>query len=291
MNTCLVKEFGYSSRRIVFYLVAFLIAINSVYSQSAVMIIPSASPSNSTLLSDYYSGRQTGLSVLLRNTDARQAFVQGYLRITIEGQGVKLQTGSYAIFPSIDLMEGSTVNISPADLAVYFKPQYLQGSIGFGMNQPNIFPEGFYQFCFELLEKNTNRLIGSMQCVQANLSHSEPVDLILPEDGQAILFSDLNNIKFQWKANHANALNSEYNFSLVELDISDKVSETNFARAKLIYTLKLKEEKIIYGEGPPSLQSGKKYAWRVQTFAKSAEGEKEPFKNDGYSDIYWFLIK
>jgi hypothetical protein len=146
-----------------------------VYSQQ-VQIIPSAGSLNSTLLSDYYTGKQTGVSVLLRNLDTRQPLVQGYFRITIEGQGVKLQTGSYAIFPSIDILGGSTVNVSSSDLAVYFKPEYLQGSIGFGVNQPNVFPEGFYQFCFEFLEKNTGRLIGSMQCVSANLFTEEKKD-------------------------------------------------------------------------------------------------------------------
>jgi hypothetical protein len=256
-----------------------------------VLIIPSASPANSTLLSDYYSGRQTGLSVLLRNTDVSQPLVQGYLRITIEGQGVKLQTGSYAIFPSIDLMEGSTLNIGPSELAVYFKPQSLQGSIGFGVNQANVFPEGFYQFCFEFLEKNTSRLIGTMQCVQANLSFSEPVDLSLPEEGQTILFSDPNKIKFQWKARHINVLNSTYVFSLVELDTGDKVSESSFVKATPIYTVKLKEEKLLYGTEQPVLQRGKKYAWRVQAFAVNETGEKEPFKNEGYSDIHWFQVK
>ena len=279
------------ARIIVLCIGAFFSVQTSVYSQNTVLIIPSVGASNSTLLSDYYTGRQTGLSVLLRNADARQPLVQGYLRITIEGQGVKLQTGSYAIFPSIDLMEGSTVNIPPSELAVYFKPQSLQGSIGFGVNQPNVFPEGFYQFCFEFLEKNTNRLIGSMQCVQANLSYSDPVDLNLPEDKQAIFFSDTNKIKFQWKANHTNLLNSEYSFSLVEFELSDKVSETSFAKAKPVYTTKLKEEKLIYGVEQPLLEKGKKYAWRVQTIALNDTGEKEPFKNDGYSEIHWFQVK
>ncbi|MDB5258532.1 MAG: Fibronectin type domain protein [Chitinophagaceae bacterium] len=265
--------------------------VYSSNAQTTVLIIPSASPSNSTLLSDYYSGRQTGLSVLLRNTDPNQPLVQGYLRITIEGQGVKLQTGSYAIFPSVDLMEGSTVNLGPSELAMYFKPQSLQGSIGFGVNQPNVFPEGFYQFCFEFLEKNTSRLVGTMQCVQANLSYSEPVDLRLPEDGQTILFSDLNKLRFQWKASHINVLNSDYSFLLVELDPNDKVSETSFAKAKPIYTLKLKEEKLLYGIEQPLLEKEKKYAWRVQTVAVNETGEKEPFKNDGFSEIYWFQVK
>jgi len=291
MSIYLAIEFRYRAIRMVFYIGVFFSAITPVYPQHTVMIIPSASPSNSTLLSDYYSGRQTGLSVLLRNTDTRQPMVQGYLRVTIEGQGVKLQTGSYAIFPSIDLMEGSTVNIGPSELAVYFKPQSLQGSIGFGVNQPNVFPEGFYQFCFEFLDKNTSRLLGSMQCVQANLSYSEPVDLNLPEDRQTILFSDVDKIRFQWKANHTNVSNSEYLFSLVEFDVSDKISETSFSKARPIYSVKLKEEKLLYGTEKPLLQRGKKYAWRVQTVAQNEGREREPFKNEGYSEIYWFQLK
>ncbi|MDF2454163.1 MAG: Fibronectin type domain protein [Cytophagaceae bacterium] len=254
-----------------------------------VMIIASAGPSNSTLLSDYYNGKQTGLSLLLRN-DSRQPLVQGYLRINIEGQGVKLQTGSYAIFPSIDIMEGSTVNLGPQELAVYFKPQYLQGSIGFGVNQPNVFPEGFYQFCFEFLEKNTNRVIGSLECVQANLAYSEPVDLILPEQGKTIAFSSAQSLTFQWNPRHVNIENSEYIVTLVELNTSDKVTESAFAKAKQVYIAKMNEVKFVYNRDKPALLKGKKYAWRVQASAATSNAEKEPMNHEGYSEIHWFLL-
>lgn len=250
----------------------------------------SASANNSTLLSDYYSGTQTGLSLLLRN-DSRQPLVQGYLRISIEGQGVKLQTGSYAIFPSIDIMEGSTVNLGPSELAIYFRPQYLQGSIGFGVNQPNVFPEGFYQFCFEFLEKNTNRVIGSMQCVQANLSFSEPVDLVFPEQGKKIILSTPQSLKFQWNPQHQNIQHSDYLFMLVELGPTDKVNETTFAKAKHVYTSKMKEVNFLYEEDMPTLIRGKKYAWRIQVTAVTSSREKEPIKDDGYSEIHWFLLE
>ena len=256
-----------------------------------VQIMPAASPSNSTLLSDYYSGKQNGLSILLRSVDTRQPLVQGYFRISIEGQGVKLQTGSYAIFPSIDILEASTVNIGPSELAVYFKPQYLQGSVGFGIHQPNVFPEGFYSFCFEFLEKNTSRVIGSMQCVQANLSYSEPVDLILPGNDRPIVYSDPSRIKFQWKPQHTNVSNSEYIFSLVEFDVNDKVTEHTFAAAQPIYAVKMKEEKLMYGNEQPKLLKGKKYAWRVQVAAVNEIQEQEPFKNGGYSEIYTFELQ
>lgn len=280
------------TRRIAYWLIAIVYCFAFISNaQNSIQIIPSANPSNSVLLSDYSSGKQTSLSVLLRNIDASQPFLQGYLRITIEGQGVKLQTGSYGIFPTIDLMEGNTVNIGPSDLAIYFKPQYLQGSTGFGTNQPNVFPEGFYQFCFELLEKNSSRIIGSMQCVQANLSMSEPVDLRLPENNHAILLADASTIKFQWEPQHVNVASSEYIFSLVELEDNAKVSENSFAKAKSIYTVKLREEKLLYGIEQPALLQGKKYAWRVQTSAVNERGEKEPLKNEGYSEIYSFQVK
>jgi hypothetical protein len=286
-----MSVYSFKKKRVRLIICIALYFIGYANAQNSVQIIPSASPSNGTLLSDYYTAKQTGLSVLLRNTDANQPLVQGYLRITIEGQGVKLQTGAYAIFPSIDLMEGNTVNIGPSELAIYFKPQNLQGSIGFGVNQPNIFPEGFYQFCFELLEKNTSRLIGSMQCVQANLSYSEPVELSLPENGRTIMVKDPFTLLFQWKAQHMNMSNSDYIFSLIELDANDKVTEASFVKTKPIYSVKLKEDKFIYGTEQPLLLEGKKYAWRVQVVAVNELLEKEPFKNEGYSDISWFQLK
>lgn len=263
----------------------------SAFSQNVVQVTPYVTASNSTLLSDYYHARQNSFSVMLRNVDYNKPMVQVYLRITIEGQGVKLKNGSYAIFPAVDLMQGNLVNLGPSELAVYFKPENLQGSIGFGVNQPNVFPEGFYEICIEVLEKNTNRILGNAECVQANFMFSEPVELSLPENRKSISLTTPQNIKFQWSPKHRNVINSTYTFTLVEMEVDEKVTPSTFAKSKMVHTTRLEETKLLYDEHLPALLKGKKYAWKVQTTASTDTGEQEPFQNEGNSDVYSFVLK
>lgn len=258
------------------------------FSQSPVQVIPSVLPPYSTLLSEYYSGDQTRLSVTLLNTDAAEPFLQGYLRISIEGQGVKLQSVPFGNYPTIDLMTGAPVTVSQSDLAPYFSPQHLQGN---GAGNQNRLPEGYYQFCFEVLEKNTGRLIGSKQCAQAYLTLSDPAFLVLPEKGKVISYTNPFNLLFQWTPRHINILNSEYEFTLVEIWDEAIAPEAAFYTAKPIYTTTTNTSNLFYGPGEPQLIMGKKYAWRVRTKVTTSSNELEPFKNDGYSEIFWFKLQ
>jgi hypothetical protein len=164
--------------KIISLTVALVFHFCCAYSQSIVTVIPTVKPPYSTLLSEYYSGDQERLSVMLINTDASQPFLQGYLRVTIEGQGVKLQSTPYGNYPTIDLMNGAPVIVGQSDLAPYFRPQNLIGSTGAGQNR---LPEGFYSFCFEVFEKNTNRILSTRQCATAYLQLNDPSFLTLPE--------------------------------------------------------------------------------------------------------------
>lgn len=258
------------------------------FSQSPVQVIPSVLPPYSTLLSEYYSGDQARLSVTLLNTDAAEPFLQGYLRITIEGQGVKLQSVPFGNYPIIDLMTGAPVTVSQSDFAPYFTPQHLQGT---GAGNQNRLPEGFYQFCFEVLEKNTGRLIGAKQCAQAYLTLSDPAFLILPEKGKVISYTNPFNLLFQWMPRHINLINTEYEFTLVEIWDEGIAPEAAFYTGKPIYTATTNTSNLYYGPGEPQLLMGKKYAWRVKTKVTTGNNEQEPFKNEGYSEIFWFKLQ
>lgn len=276
-----------SARRFLQAFIFSILVLSKSFGQGSIQVIPSVLPPYSTLLSEYYSGDQNRLSVTLLNTDAGEPFLQGYLRMTIEGQGVKLQTLPYGNYPTIDLMSGSPVTVSQSDLAPYFNPQHLSGT---GLLQ-NRLPEGFYQFCFEVLEKNTGRLIGTKQCAQAYLTLSDPAFLTLPEKGKVLSNTNPFNLLFQWTPRHLNLVNTEYEFTLVEIWDDGIAPEAAFYTAKPIYTTKVNTPNLFYGPGEPQLISGKKYAWRIKTTVVTANNEQEPFKNDGYSEIYWFKLQ
>ena len=75
------------------------------------------------------------------------------------------------------------------------------------------------------------------------------------------------------------------------MEANDKVTEASFVKTKPVYFVKLKEDKFLYGAEQPLLLKGKKYAWRVQVATVNERLEKEPFRNEGYSEINWFQLK
>jgi len=277
-------------KRFLLSLVLTLLAL-SAFAQRPVQVITTVRPAYSTLLSEYYSGDQEKLSVMLINTDASQPFLQVYLRMTIEGQGVKLQTTPYGNYPTIDVMQGAPVTVSQSDLAPYFSSQNLIGSTGAGQNR---LPEGFYQFCFEVYEKNTNRLVGDKQCAQAYLTLSDPPFLTMPEKGKVISYTNPFNLLFQWTPRNLatpNAYNSEYEFTLVEIWDEGVTPEAAFYTAQPIYTTKTNTTNLFYGPAEPPLLMGKKYAWRVKQTLLTSTNQQEPFRNEGYTEIYWFKLQ
>jgi hypothetical protein len=283
----MVKWFLARICSLVFFLLCSLVA----FAQRPVQVIPTVMPPYSTLLSEYYSGTQPRLSVMLLNTDSNEPFLQVYLRMSIVGQGVNLQSTPYGNYPTIDLMTGAMVTVSQSDLAPYFNSHNLIGNTGVGQNR---LPEGFYEFCFEVYEKNTNRLVGDKKCAQAYLTLSDPPFLVLPETTKAISYTNPFNLLFQWTPRHLsnpNAVNTEYQFDLVEIWDTTITPEAAFYTAKPVYSTKITTPNLFYGPGEPQLLMGKKYAWRVQAIVLNSNNEQEPFKNNGYSEIFWFKLQ
>ncbi len=274
-----------------------LLAFSGVtaYSQvSPVQIVPAVFAPYSTLLSEYYSGTNTRLSVTLINTDFNEPQLKVYLRMTIEGQGVKLQSNLYGNYPPIELTPGLPVTVSQSDLAPYFSVQNLAVTAGAGLRPQVRLPEGYYQFSFEAIEVHTARVVGNKQSAQAYLTLSDPPFLTMPEKGKVVSSTNPMNLLFQWTPRHLsnpNAFNTEYTFYLVEIWDEGLAPEAAFYTSKPVYSTTLNTTNLFYGPGEPQLIVGKRYAWRVQATLVTGNNEQEPFRNDGYSEIYWFKLQ
>ncbi|MDB5272068.1 MAG: Fibronectin type domain protein [Chitinophagaceae bacterium] len=258
--------------------------------QAPVQLSASVQGPYSTLLSEYYND-QARLSVALLNTSATETFLQVYLKMSIEGQGIKLQSAAFANYPSIDLTSGYSVILRQKDLAPYFNPRNLQGSTASGLSR---LPEGDYQFCFEVYERNTGRLLSDKQCAQAYLTFSDQPFLTSPEKEKVISRNDPLSILFQWTPRHLsnpNASRTSYEFTLVEVKEGDAVPEATFNKSAPLYTTSVLAPSLYYGPDQPQLEVGKRYAWRVRASLVTTSGEQEPFRNDGYSEVFWFKMQ
>lgn len=274
-----------------------LLAAQSAHAQAPVQVIPQLIPPYTLTLSDYYNGSQEKLVVLLTNRDLTRPTISVRLRMTISGQSATVRSKDNIYYPPINLDAGIPTRLTLTDLAPYFNPNNLdfQGITKAQYQQSGKLPEGFYQFCFEAVELNTGRVVSQNSCSMAWLSLSDPPLLNLPAKGENVSFRDPLNIVFSWTPRNLNSPNSafstDYDFQLVEITDTTIDPAAAFQMAQPLYETTVSTTTLLYGPGQPSLLTGKKYAWRVQAKARSGTDQLDLYRNNGYSEVYWFLLQ
>ncbi len=265
--------------------------------QFAVQLTPQLVSPYTLQLSEYYAGTVPKLYITLTNRDMLQPVLKVRLRISISGQTADIRTNEDAYYPPIILDAGMPQRLSLNDLEPYFNPANLDFS---GITKTDYLksgklPEGFYTFCFEAVEINTNRVVSKNECTTVWISFSDPPLLNTPANASIIPFKEPTNIVFNWSPRHQNspngAFNTEYDFQLVELwdAMIDPVAA--FQTAQPLYTTTTQATSLLYGVNEPQLIPGKKYGWRVKIKAKNLADDRDEFKNNGYSDVFWFTYQ
>jgi hypothetical protein len=271
------------------------------YSQTAtypVQVYTQLLPPYTTNVPSYYTGIQEKLRVMLINTDAMQPSLQVYLRMKIQSSMFSIVTPPEVYTPSIDLSSGMPYTLSMDDLSEYFKSYTMRISGNRGkFLQMQQLPDGFYRFSFEVRELYTNRLLSNPQLgfAQAMLASGDPPRLNLPEKGTVITESPIPNIMFTWTPRHMNSVASaygtEYEISLVEIYDKQTAPENAFQYSRVLYTEPTRSTAFIHTAAQPPLMPGLRYAWRVQAKARDGIDDANVFKNNGYSEIFWFDYK
>jgi len=64
--------------------------------------------------------------------------------------------------------------------------------------------------------------------------------------------------------------------------------QTAFFSAPPVFTTTVNSTSFRYGPEQPLLLSNKRYAWQVQAKAKRGAEDIGLFKNNGFSEVYWF---
>jgi TANFOR domain-containing protein len=262
-----------------------------------VQVVPQLLPPYTLNLSEYYQGTQERLVVLLTNTDLTKPNLQVRLKMSIQGQNAKLKSRDGVYYPPITLDGGAPQRITLADLAPYFNIDNLEleGITRSQFQQSQKLPEGFYQFCFEAYEYNTNRLVGRSNCAMAWMSLLDPPLLNLPRKTESIAYKDPANIIFQWTPRNMGsptaAFNTEYEFTLVELWDNGIAPEAAFGTMQPLYRTTTQATTLLYGPAEPLLIPGKRYGWRIRAQASDGSQNTDAYRNNGYSEIYWFTYQ
>ncbi|WP_185145299.1 fibronectin type III domain-containing protein [Apibacter muscae] len=244
-------------------------------------------PPYSPQLSDYALSTENKFTLRLLMQDIHVVNRKVKLKLYIEGSGFKAVSQDYVVgAPDIYLTGGVMQEFSSIDLRAYFEFQNLQGINSAQYSRP--LNEGMYLFSWEVYDFLTNEKLSQKSTVPLYIVQNEPPLLNLPVNGENIQERTPQNLIFQWMPRHINAPNTRYLFQLRELWDNQIDPRAAFLSSPDYYTQETYGTTLLYTMANPSLIPGKTYAWRVQAVSSNGLSENHVFKNNGYSEIYYF---
>lgn len=259
---------------------------------SAVRATINIIPPYSVYLSDYVSPSANKLLVNIILADPNPVDLMVKLKITIQGEGITLETKPSLLPTPLRLSTGVNT-ISTADLAPYFDPANFnfQGLDKAQFIKSGRLKEGIYQFCVEVLEYNRGIKLSDKACATAWLLLNNPPMWNLPEANQVVPATNPQNMIFNWTPQHTGSPNSAftvaYEFTLVEIwPISRNGNDAINSQLPLFRTT-TEITSLLYGPAEPPLIPGRKYAIRLKAYDK--EG-RDLFINSGYSEVRIFTF-
>lgn len=244
--------------------------------------------SPSVYLTDYESGFEERVSVILLNRDVMSTGVDVRLRLTIKCQnGLTLRTKPSAVFEAISLYPGSPERLGMSDLSPYFDVRNLDvnGSLVQGM-----LPEGLATFTFEAVEYHTGVVVSTQGVAVTNLTMNKPPALLFPMDRSVINSRAARSVLFQWQPCHTYTQEGvTYEITLKEIadTLANPTSAYNYSQS--IYQTETTSTSLIYSVSEPPLEAGKRYGWCVRAYR--ADGTGGSFTNGGYSEVFTFDVR
>ncbi len=292
-------------RKLFFFFLLILFTVSAVHAQQfPVQVTSQLIPPYTTQVSDYFSPSQANakLNLLLLNRDFNKPVLNVRLRMSIESQGIRMRSkeDNPGAFTTLSLNAGVPYYVTPSQLAQYFNINNLEIS---GMSPQEYttvgkLPEGFYTFCFEVVEVSSGQTVSNKGCTFAWMNLNDPPMLNLPVKGESVVpsVSPGNQlVYFAWTPRQTSSPVATYTtlyiFTLAEIIDSTVAPEAAFLSSPPLYTDSTTSTNYIYDGTKIGLIPGKKYAWRVQAKTKDGISEVASFKNNGYSEIFWFNYK
>ncbi len=253
-----------------------------------VNVTPQIIPPYSLKLSEYNTASSDKLILNLLLTDITESNRQVRLKFFVENNaGLSIQSNDVVIGANPIFLDGGVpLRLTNIDLQPYFALQNLRGINPQQYSVP--LPEGLYRFCFEVYDAQSGQQISRKSCATVYLVLNDPPFLNLPNRGEQVLMREPQNIIFQWTPRHLNATNVEYEFTLAEIWDNQMDPQAAFLASRPLYQTNTLATTLLYGPAETSLLPDKTYGWRVRAMVSDGISETSVFKNDGYSEIYYF---
>ncbi|MGB3468517.1 MAG: hypothetical protein WBA74_24745, partial [Cyclobacteriaceae bacterium] len=295
MKNRVISQIGHASRALWVQLSLILllgfIASDLQAQQFPVQATTVITPPYSIYLSDYSSPESNSLQVILSLRELDRPEYRAKLRLTIEGQGITIQTRPGYTPAPIVLQGGIPETLTGYDLRGYFNPDNLVFN-GISRNefiQSGTLPEGFYTFTIEVIDYTRNVTVSNPSMANAWLILNDPPLINLPFNGEKVRASNPQNVLFSWTPRHTAspnaAFNTEYEFTLVEMFPQGRNPNDAILSSNPIYTTTTSITSLNYGMVEPILIPGRQYAYRIRAYDI---GGRDLFKNNGYSEVFVF---
>lgn len=277
-------------RKLLGYIFIVLSFFGHLYAQNyPVQVIPQLIPPSPIYISNYADATtiNSPLRVQILLNDITISNREIRLKVYVEGSGVYLQSTNVVLGASPLYLEGGVpLTLTNIELAPYFEYRNMPGS------NPNLYsqplPEGSYQFCFEVFDVATGNRLSAKTCAANFIFHNDPPFLNMPFKNEEIAVKNPQNIVFQWTPRNINVSNIEYELSIVEIWDNYIDPQAAFFSMPPIFEVTTRATSYVLGPADPMLLPNKKYAWRVKAKALLGAEEIGVFKNQGYSEVYWF---
>jgi hypothetical protein len=275
-----------------------LIGCRSFAQVMPVQVTPQLLPPYSLQVSEYYSGVQPKLQVLLLNRDINRPTIQVKLRMTVESQNCKMRTKTDAVTPTFTLTSGIPYYLTPQDLQAFFAPANIDFSGGYNEQeyvQTGRLPEGLYSFYFEAFELYSANLVSNKGFTLGWLTLADPPLLNTPAKAEGVTPGNPQNIIFNWTPRHNTSPTAgyftDYVFTITEYNDVTLGPDASFTSSPPLFIDSVQTTTYLFGPGQPQLVPGKRYAWRVQAKAKNGAQQLAMFRNNGFSEVYWFTYE
>ncbi len=243
-------------------------------------------------LNDYANSLNSSFELRLLLRDIELGSRQVTLKIQLNQQsGNSIQSRYPAVgVPIIELVSGVPVILKQADLAPYFQPQNLNLSPN-AYSQP--LPEGIYTIAVTVYDLLTGKQLSSVQpSAPFWVVISDPPLLNLPVNNGFVVEQSPQNLLFQWTPRTKQATSVEYDFTLTELigvtGFSGNLQNLFLAQPPY-FTTTTPTTSFLYGPAYPPLIRGRIYGYRVRAKAKRGLEDIGIFRNDGYSEVHFFM--
>ncbi len=226
--------------------------------------------------------------------NVRDVTLSGYpvkLRMVLKSNSVTISTSDSYIQDPYYINGGEALVLTSSDLENYFRTDNLNFS-GYSKNQylnSGQLPDGVYQLSFQVIDYAKDVNISSAISAFLYIYVNDPPSLNLPLNKTTIEYTGSQSIAFNWSFLHSPysrpGFSPSYTFELWEVYPSSLNPDQVVLSTEPVYTEELTGTSLNYTILNPLLTAGYKYAWRVQV---TDPDEITEFKEDGYSDVYWF---